>query len=369
MSLFAGLRIGLIGPLPPPAGGMAMQTRQLSALLQEGGAVTTVVQSNAPFRPAWVRHVPFLRALARFVPYLLAVWRAAGRCDLFHVMANSGWSWHLIAAPAIWVARLRGVPAVVNYRGGEAAAFLERRASLVRGTMAQAAALCVPSAFLEEIFRRHGMAVEVVPNVVDLECFKPAAVLASNAKLLVARNLESIYDNATALRAFAIVLRRRPTASLTIAGTGPEEASLKALAAELGLNDRVQFVGRQDRQQIAELLRDSSVSINPSRVDNMPNSVLEALASGVPVVSTAVGGVPYLVEHDETALLVSPSDPAAMAAAVLRVLDEPVLAWQLRDAGLRLVQRFAWKEVAPVLAATYRRAVHPHEVLSPCTRD
>jgi hypothetical protein len=113
----AGLHVGLVGPLPPPAGGMANQTRQLAELLRSAQADVSLVQSNAPYRPAWAGRVPVLRALFRLVPYLLRLWRAAGRSDVLHVMANSGWSWHLFAAPAIWVARWRQVPVVVNYRG------------------------------------------------------------------------------------------------------------------------------------------------------------------------------------------------------------------------------------------------------------
>ena len=83
------------------------------------------------------------------------------------------------------------------------------------------------------------------------------------------------------------------------------------------------FCGTLDRDEMAALYRSASVVINPSRVDNMPNSVLEAMASGVPVVSTNVGGVPFILREDVTGLLVPRADPEAMAAAVLRVLGDP----------------------------------------------
>jgi glycosyltransferase involved in cell wall biosynthesis len=213
------------------------------------------------------------------------------------------------------------------------------------------------------------MVAEVVSNIVDLDCFRPAAAPAGGAHMLVARNLEPIYDNTTAMRAFAVVLRRRPDASMTIAGTGPELAMLRALASELGIGDHVQFVGRQDRQQIAEALRASAVSINPSRIDNMPNSILEALACGVPVVSTSVGGVPFIVRDGETALLVPPADPQAMADAIIRVLESSALSRSLSEAGFREAQRYAWPCVAPRWAEVYRHATVANSALSPCTRD
>lgn len=355
---FAGLRVALVGPLPPPAGGMANQTRQLSELLRAAGAQVELVQTNAPYQPAWAGRIPVLRAAIRLLPYAAGLWRAAGRADVCHVMANSGWSWHLFAAPAIWIARARGVPVVVNYRGGEAATFLERSQALVRWSMKRCAALAVPSGFLAEVFQRFGMPSQVVPNIVDLQRFRPRVdgAVRQGVRLLVARNLEPIYDNATALRAFALLCRGRPDATLTVAGSGPQLAELQALAAELSVADRVTFTGRLDRDAMATAYREADVLLNPSLVDNMPNSLLEAMASGVPVVSTDVGGVPFIVTHERTALLVKAGSPEAMAAAAARVLDEPGLATALRAAGLAEVARYTWPQVAPRLAAVYRLA-------------
>ena len=357
MSALAGLRVGLVGPVPPPPGGMAMQTRQLAELLQRERAQVVLVPTNAPYRPAWVAGLRGVRALFRLVPYLFALWRATGRCDVLHVMANSGWSWHLFAAPAIWVGRLRRVPVVVNYRGGEAADFLRRSSRLVRASMRRAAGLVVPSRFLQQVFGEHRMPAQVVPNIVDTERFRPSSQPSARAQLIVARRLEPIYDNATALKAFAQVVAECPEARLVLAGDGPEEATLRRLAEELGVAERVEFTGALDRDAMASRLRESSVSINPSRVDNMPNSVLEALACGVPVVSTRVGGVPFVVDEGETALLVPPADPEAMARAVVRVLRDPALARRLREAGLVAAAQYRWACVGPLWGAVYRGAV------------
>ncbi|MBC7604008.1 MAG: glycosyltransferase family 4 protein [Ramlibacter sp.] len=355
---FSGMRIGLVGPLPPPAGGMANQTRQLAELLTRGGARVHIVQTNASYRPAAAARIPVLRAFVRLLPYFATLWRTAAQCDVFHVMANSGWSWHLFAAPAIWIARARGVPVVVNYRGGEAAEFLSKSAGVVRWSMQRAAKLAVPSAFLERVFARHGMVAEVVPNIVDLTRFHPRdGSIGRATHVIVARNLEPIYDNATALRAFAEIRRRFPQARLTLAGSGPEDARLRALAGDLGLAAEVEFTGKLDRDAMAQLYRRADVMLNASLVDNMPNALLEAMASGVPVVSTNVGGIPFMVRDGETALLVRPGDPAALAAAAVRVLDDRVLASRLARAGVAEVQRYTWLKVAPTLAAVYRSAL------------
>jgi glycosyltransferase involved in cell wall biosynthesis len=360
MADFEQLRVMLVGPLPPPAGGMANQTRQLAELLRGRGASVELVQTNAPYRPAFVGRIPVARAFFRLLPYAWVLWRAAGRADVVHVMANSGWSWHLFAAPAVWLAWLRRVPTVINYRGGEAASFLARSESLVRFTLRRCAALVVPSGFLEAVFRQHGVAAAVVPNIVDTERFAPGQNRRSDVAspcLLVARNLEELYGNDVALRAFAKLRLKHPKARLRIAGSGPLGAELLALARQLGVADAVEFTGRVDRDRMAVLLQEADVAINPSRVDNMPNSVLEALAAGVPVVSTRVGGVPFVVRDEETALLVAPDDADAMAEALGRVLSDPALAHRLAAAGLADVQRYTWARIAPQWADVYRGAL------------
>ena len=359
LSTLRGLKVGLVGPLPPPAGGMANQTRQLAELLAREGALVTLVPSNAPYRPRFIGRLRGLRGLFRLVPYLVRLWRVAGQVDLMHVMANSGWSWHLCAAPAIRVARWRRVPTVVNYRGGEAATFLAKSARSVRRTLRGAGALVVPSGFLQQVFNGHGLRAEIVPNIIDLERFHPPPDhdRPLPRHLVVARNLEPIYDIPTALRAFALIRGSLPDVRLTVAGSGPELEALQVLSRELHIADHVKFCGTRDRDQMAALYRSAAVVINPSRVDNMPNSVLEAMASGVPVVSTDVGGVPYILREGDTGLMVPAGDPGAMAAAVLRVLGDPELALSLAAAATRDVQQYSWPHVRERWMAVYEAAI------------
>lgn len=348
------LHIALVGPIPPPAGGMANQTAQLQRLLAAEGLSVELVPVNPPYRPAWLGRVRGLRALVRFAVYLPRLWSALGRAELVHLMANSGWSWHLYAAPAILLARLRGRPLVVNYRGGEAEGFLARQGRWVLPVLRRADAVVVPSGFLHAVFAGAGVDARIIPNIVDRARFHPAGRLPEIPHLVVTRNLEPIYDIASALRAFARVCSVLPAARLSIAGTGPELAALQALARELGVAGAVRFGGRLDPDGIAALYRSASLMLNPSTVDNMPNSVLEALACGVPVVSTDVGGVAFVVRDEETALLVPARAPEAMAQAALRVLNEPGLALGLRARGLAEVEAYAWPAVKSRWLDLYR---------------
>jgi glycosyltransferase involved in cell wall biosynthesis len=341
---------------------MANQTRQLAGLLRTAGADVSVVQVNAPYRPAWVERLPGIRALFRLIPYLWQLWRTAGKVRLFHVMANSGWSWHLFAAPAIWIGWFRGVRVIVNYRGGEAEEFFSRSFRWIRPSLNKVTLIIVPSGFLADVFKRRDVATRIVPNIVNLERFTAGERHRHSSgdagpKLLVTRNLEPIYDIDTALRVLQQVRKSFPEASITICGSGPERDRLMALAQTLEIESAVVFTGRVDNEQIAALYQSADVMVNPSLADNMPNSVLEALASGVPVVSTEVGGVPYLVQHEKTALLVPVSDVDAMAKAVIRVLETPELAARLAAAGLAEIQQYTWPNVEGKLQAVYTDAL------------
>ena len=351
-------RVCVVGPLPPPEGGMANQTRQLAELLRGEGLAVEIVRTNIPYSPAWIAETRGARAIVRLAKYATSLWSAFGRCDVVHLMANSGWAWHLFAVPALWIAWLRGRAVVVNYRGGEAERFLAGSSRLVRVSMSRARIVAVPSRFLRKIFARHDVPAEVVPNIVDLKLFAPRAMpgaLPASPHVVVTRNLEWIYDNETAIRALALVRPQFPSCRMSIAGTGPELERLRQTAIACGVGDAVAFLGRLDRDAIAALYKTADIALNPSRVDNMPNSILEALASGVPVVSTQVGGVPYMVDHGRTALLVPPQEPQPMAESIVRLLRDRELAHRIASAGLQDVQQFGWSAVKDQWIDIYAR--------------
>jgi glycosyltransferase involved in cell wall biosynthesis len=173
---------------------------------------------------------------------------------------------------------------------------------------------------------------------------------------VIARNLEPIYGIDAGLRAMVTVAERYPGLQVSIAGSGPDRASLEALAARLGLSRRVRFTGRLELQQMVELYQSADVVLNPSRVDNTPNSILEALACGVPVVSTNVGGIPFLVRHGHTAWLTEPESPEALATGMLEVLSDAGLRETLVANGMMLARSCAWPAVREQWLAAYREA-------------
>lgn len=359
------LRLGLVGPVPPPNGGMAMQTRQLAQLLGREGVQVELVATNAPYQPAFIGAIPGLRALCRLLPYLYRVWRLAARVDVIHLMANSGWSWQLFAAPVLWLAWLRATPVIVNYRGGEAQTYFRQAFARVKPSLQKAAVVVVPSGYLEEVFAQFGQRTEIIPNIIDRDIFRPAASAApADATervftLVITRNLEPIYAIDTAIRALPQVLGQGLAVHLRIAGSGPEESALRALANSLGVAAHITFEGRLERAAIASLYASADAAINTSTVDNMPNSVIEALACGVPVISTHVGGVPFIVKDGHTALLFPPGDDAALAAAIVQLHNNADLRAQLRSNGLHTVEQYTWPRVRQQWLDLYTRLCPP----------
>jgi glycosyltransferase involved in cell wall biosynthesis len=362
-------KVTIVGPLAPPAGGMANQTKKLAEFLRSEGLDVEILRTNADYKPAFVAKIPVVRALFRLISYKLTLFNRLKHTDVVHIMANSGWSWHLFSAPAIIIARLFNKPVILNYRGGYAADFFEKSWWVVNLTMKRVQGIVVPSVFLQEVFARFDEKANIVPNVLDETLFykKAPDLTERNATegvphLIVTRNLEAIYDVATAIKAFALVKAEFPQAILSVAGTGPERQKLAQLVSDLQLSDSVIFTGRLTPELMAQLYQQADVMLNASTVDNTPNSIIEALACATPVVSTDAGGIPKLVTHQHDALLVNIGDHQQMANETLTILRDSQVSAQLIDNGLATISQFFWPNVWLKLKACYDEAINKNNL-------
>ena len=130
---------------------------------------------------------------------------------------------------------------------------------------------------------------------------------------------------------------------LTIVGDGPERERLVALAAQFGIQDRVDWVGWKHNSELVSYYQDATVFINPSRHEGMPNAVLEAMSMGLPVIATQIAGNEELVVHDETGKLIPPDDSQALQAAILALLEDEKHREQLGAAGRQRVKdHYTW---------------------------
>jgi glycosyltransferase involved in cell wall biosynthesis len=266
------------------------------------------------------------------------------RCDVVHVFCASYWSFLLSAAPALLAARVLGKRVILNYHSGEAPDHLARWGALVHPWLRLAHQIVVPSEFLAQVFARYGYRTRVIYNVVDLERFAYRERSSLRPALLSNRNLESHYRVDNTLRAFSLLRARRADATITVAGRGHEEARLRDLARQLRL-EGVAFTGSVAPERMPALYAAADVFVNSSVIDNQPLSVLEAFATGVPVVSTASGGIASMVRPGETGTIVAADDPDGMAGAVEALLRRPDAARAMaRRAHAELI-KYSWPHV------------------------
>lgn len=346
-------RIAVVAASLDIIGGQGVQAAALMRHLAGDGHVVDFVPINPRFsRPlARVRDWPYARTALNELLYLPSL-RHLARADVVHVFSASYWSFLLGPAPAITVARRLGKRVVLNYHSGEADDHLARWGALVHPWLAAVDEIVVPSEYLREVFARHGYRARVVPNVVDLERFRYRERAPLRPRLLSTRNLDPYYRVDVTIEAFALVRARYPEATLTIAGTGGEEAQLRRRAREIDPVG-IRFLGRVEPSALPSLCDEADIFVNASVLDNQPVSVLEAFAAGLPVVSTPVGDLRNLVRDWDTGLVVPTADPAATAKAVVSLLERPETAVAFARRGREEVERFTWSRVRDGWAAAY----------------
>lgn len=196
----------------------------------------------------------------------------------------------------------------------------------------------------------------VAPPAETLAIVREQWKLDGQAVLLTVGRLSAEKGHADLLRALSILTRRgNPPGRLLIVGDGPERLALQQLAIGIGIEHLVVFAGHQSNVQpyygLADLL------VLPSHSEGSPNVVLEALAAGLPILATAVGGVPEILTHEQTGLLVPPRDPPAMAAALERLSAEPALRSQLAAAALRHSRVFTPEARYQSILGVYREVL------------
>jgi len=284
--------------------------------------------------------------------YLGSLWRDLKDVEIAHIFSASYWSFLVAPLPAWLVARLRGKKTVIHYHSGEARDHLVRFRS-VRPVLEDSDRLVVPSGYLAHVFHEFGLEAQVVPNIVDLAQFSFREHKPVRPRLVCTRGFHPYYCLDVVVRVFAEIQQSYREATLDLVGKGPLESQIRNLVQELKLSG-VNFAGAVPHREIARFYDAADIFINASRLDNMPVSILEAFASGTPVVTTAPDGMSYLVEHERTGLLSPPGDAEALAKNVMRLLSNPELAARLALNAHEEMQRYAWETVRQQWLELYR---------------
>ena len=290
-----------------------------------------------------------LSPAARLADMTATVWRERRRYEVAHVDVFSGRAF-LWAEAAAYSLHACGKPFALTLRGGALPEFAQRNPGRVRRLFGLAAAVTTPSAYLGEAFRASRPDILEIPNAIQTDLYPRGERASQETRLIWMRAFHEIYNPVLAIETLAELRRDYPGVTLTMVGPDKGDGSRQrtaAATARLGLEGVVAFTNGISKQAVPGRLGQADVFLNTSNVDNTPVSVIEAMAAGLCIVSTRIGGIPDLLEHEQNALLVPTGDARAMAAAVGRILREPGLAARLSRNARQKAQAFDWSAVLP----------------------
>jgi glycosyltransferase involved in cell wall biosynthesis len=363
----SSIKVAIVAASLRILGGQAVQAQRLLDKWRHDPDIEAWLVPINPLPPApfqGLLAVKYLRTVITQICYWPLLVRELRRADVVHVFSASYSSFLLSPLPAVIVARLLRRPVILNYHSGEAPDHL-RRSAVARRVMRRWVDLnVVPSPFLRNVLASFGIAADVVPNIVDLAQFAYRVRDPLRPRLVSTRNFEPLYNVPCVLRAFARIQARYPDATLTLVGAGSQDAALRSLAVDLGLR-HVTFAGRVPPDDIPRHYADADLYIQAPSIDNMPLSVLEAFASGLPVVSTGVGGIPAILTHGVHGLLAPDDDDEQLAALALTLLADPPLARQLAAAAYATCSAYQWPIARDGWLAAYRRAMNSVNSMNP----
>jgi glycosyltransferase involved in cell wall biosynthesis len=336
---------------------MSLQAETLVSRLQEEGISVQLIPVN-PEPPGilrWARHIPGLRTVVRELQFLTLIIRIVPSCEVIHHFSASGLYFFAYSAPLLLICPWLNKRIILNYRGGNAARFLQTWGWCATALMRRATSISVPSVFLQEVFGKSGLIAMLLPNIAPTEKFLWKRRESFAPSLLATRHLDPMYNTECLLRAFRIVKARFPEATLSVAGDGSEATRLRDLVSQWKL-DGVKFLGPIAHRELPALYAAHNIYINSSNVDNFPGALVEAACCGLPIVTTGAGGIPSMIKHRENGIVVKLDDDNALAAGVVEIVEQPEFGRRLARQACLWAEQFSWKEVLPRLLACYGSA-------------
>lgn len=206
--------------------------------------------------------------------------------------------------------------------------------------------LVAPSNYIRGIFNRYGYSsVQYIPNTIEIGDYEFSNKSISDVKLLWVRSFNKIYNPTLAIHVLKELAIRGEKVTLTMVGPQDDESFSEAQKMVIAQELDVKFTGKLSKEEWINLSKNCNVFINTTNFDNMPVSVIEAMALGLPVVSTNVGGLPYLISNNEEGLLVPPNDVDSMANAIIKLKEDQNLKDKLVVNARKKVEKFDWEEI------------------------
>jgi glycosyltransferase involved in cell wall biosynthesis len=306
----------------------------LAKMLQEQGFVVVTASKHKA-------------RLLRLLDIVWTTWSRRRQYKVASVDVYSGLAFGLAEAACL-VLKLANKPYVLALRGGNLPNFAQRSPRRVARLFRGATVVTTPSTYLQEELKGVRADIQLLPNPLHLERYRYRDRTPLRPNLIWVRSFHSVYNPTMAPRVIANLVTDYPEITLTMVGPDKGDGSLeqtKQVAQECGVADRIFFTGGVPKEAVPEFVDKADILINTTNVDNTPTTVLEAMACGLCVISTNVGGIPHLLSHEKNSLLVEPGNVEAMSESVRRVLRDPELAKQLSKNARQYASQFAWPTV------------------------
>jgi glycosyltransferase involved in cell wall biosynthesis len=353
------LRVLIVAPSIDILGGQAVQAaRLLEGLAEEPSLEVGFLPINprlpGPFRQ--LQRIKYVRTFVTTLQYAVSLLKHVRKYDLVHIFSAAYFSFVLAPTPAMLVSKLYGKKIVLNYHSGEAEDHLTRWRRTAIPTLKLADAIAVQSDYLVSVFARFNVEARAISNHLETERFRFRERKPLRPIFLANRNLEPHYNVGCVLRAFAKIQGRMPEAQLIVVGDGSQRAELELLARSLDLR-QTEFRGRIPPEEMRDVYDEADIYLNASNIDSMPISILEAFASGLAVVTTCAGGIPFIVTHERTGLMVERDDDEALALAALRLLEDEALASSLTGNAFSECEKYSWPAVRDAWLGLYREVM------------
>lgn len=298
-----------------------------------------------------------IHRIPRLVDILLTVLSNRRSIDVLILEVYSGLAFVLADCVSL-LCKTLNIPTIFVLHGGNLPTFAQRHPAWLKRVLSRACARVAPSSFLKEELGTYGFPIRVIPNVVAGAGERISVEKESSPILLWMRSFHSIYNPQMALDAFAAIKRDFPNAKLVMAGADKGlEAQVQASARGMGLGDSVRFPGFLDEKAKRYAMSVADIYLNTNRVDNVPVSVIEACAMGLPVIATNVGGLSHLISHGENGILVRDGDSGEMAEAVRALLNDADTRDRISRNAQLLAEKFSWSSVKKTWAQLFEEVI------------
>jgi glycosyltransferase involved in cell wall biosynthesis len=285
--------------------------------------------------------------LTRLLDIVSTIWNKRSMYELANIEVYSGLAFGLAEIACLMLKTIQK-PFALTLHGGDLPSFSRKWPGRVSRLLASATVVTTPSEYLKEKMKNFRSDIHIIPNAVVIERYGFRVRNHLYPHLIWLRAFHEIYNPSLAPKVIKILSDKYPEVHLMMIGPDKGDGSLQRtmqLTYALKIEDKITFPGKIEKKDVSVWLQKGDVFINTTNFDNTPVSLIEAMACGLCVVSTNVGGLPFLLENEVDALLVPPDDPTAMAAVVHRILQEPSLAERLSTNARRKAEQLDWSVV------------------------